>query len=322
MKKVISVLVALILVLSFSVTAFAETVKIDEFKLSFDFPENWYIATKDTPEDSDIYEYYLYYDVVMEYFANGGCFAMGVEEDGMSDISLYLEQTDEYTSIKDLNFVALEQTKKTVEETYSSYGYDDLVIDTYEGAIETFITISYTDNSNGYPLYCLDYVGLVDGVHIELCFFSYDVPPTEKDIATINGIVDSIVSENVVPSDSSSSSSVSGRRVIKGAKAIISLIVAGVTGLAAWIKKKFGKNKAAEAVSAPVNFEANENPENPDVMQETESFENTDYGETSGTYVFPNTEDSPTEKYSFCPSCGAQLADDDKFCPLCGSKVK
>jgi hypothetical protein len=85
-KKIISVILALVFAFCFSVNAFAETVELEEYKLSLEVPEGWYAVTKDTPEDSEIFEYYVYYDAAMELFEEYGIAAYIISEDGYSEI--------------------------------------------------------------------------------------------------------------------------------------------------------------------------------------------------------------------------------------------
>ena len=114
MKKIVSVLAAIILVFCFSVNTFAETVKIEEYKLSFEIPEGWYAVTKDTPEDSEVFEYYLYYDGTM---ADVESMIRILENNGWT--MLYNNETDTQYEVIYMNAMGA-----MVSFTFSSAGID------------------------------------------------------------------------------------------------------------------------------------------------------------------------------------------------------
>jgi len=306
-KKIVSVLAAIILVFCFSVNTFAETVKIEEYKLSFEIPEGWYAVTKDTPEDSEVFKYYLYYDGTMEYLEENGLLLYVISEDGFSDITVELEQTESYEGLESLSKSAIEKYCRETEETWAGYGYENCSAELYEGAAADFIKISYDYSVDGMRACGLDYIGFVDGVYCVIALTTYDETIPESYAETLKNIVDSILSENVVPENSSVDSG-TVRSILKALRRLVPVIVALIAGLVAKAKGLFGKNKKSSAEA------------------EVPSFEATEIKTESSKQIDNNFEDDLSANISesgfCCSSCGSPLSEDDKFCPLCGKKIK
>ncbi|MBR3953354.1 MAG: zinc ribbon domain-containing protein [Oscillospiraceae bacterium] len=320
MKKIISVMLSVLLTFTLSVCALGKEVTVEEFKLTMEFPEDWYIVTQDSKEDEEVFELYLNYEPFMEYLEETGSSVYAFSDFAMNEMFVYLEQTEDYVPIKDLTKFALENTKKEAEKTWSDSGFDDVSVDTYEGTIETFVTVSYNYPYDNSTLFCIDYVGYVDGIYCEFDFTSYDGPISKTDIEDINSIVDSIVSENVVPESSgSSSSSFPVRFITRNIKPIGAAIVGFFAAAFAWFKKKFGKNKnIPEEADANINTDY----EQPSMIENTEENTVTESGEY---HVFTQDEvfdDIPLQEENRCPECGGMVSEDEKFCPLCGKKIK
>lgn len=307
MKKIISVLLAFIFAFCVSVNAFAETVELEEYKISLEVPEGWLAATKDTPEDSEVFEYYLYYDLVMELFDEYGIALYLVPEDGYSEIFFELRQTEVYEEIGELSKSRLEKYMKEIEEEWIGYGYENCSVSVHEGEVTTFVTVNYDYYEAGSKVYGLDYIGYIDGIYCIISFYDYEKPISENETELMNKLTDSIISENVVPeNDSSNSGAV--RAFIKSLRRLVPVVVALVAGLFAKAKGIFGKNKKTSPEAEVPSFEATE--------IKTESSENIDYnfdGDSSA---------NDFESGFCCSSCGSPLSEEDKFCPLCGKKIK
>lgn len=322
MKKMFSLVLALMAVLILSVPAFAKEVTVDDYKLTMELPEDWLVITKESTEDEEIFVEYFYYEPMMEYLEEGGYSILALDAEGTFEFNLILEQTDDYVPLKDLSSFALNTNRKDAEKEWKSYGYENVVTDTYEGTVETFITVTYDYVIDGDKVYGLDYVGFVDGIYCIFSIYSYDGIITEEDISDMNGIVDSIVSENIIPESvqtSSSSSSSSGARFfVRHIKSIFAFIVAAVGGAFAWIKRKLGKNKAQSEETITTETQ-------PPVQNFVEeNFEETEYiesGEYHAEAPAENVGEAPEYDEKRCPECGGAVAEDDKFCPLCGKKL-
>lgn len=307
MKKIISVILALVFAFCFSVNAFAETVELEEYKLSLEVPEGWYAVTKDTPEDSEIFEYYVYYDAAMELFEEYGIAAYIISEDGYSEIFFELSQTEIYEELGELSKTRLEKYMKELEEEWTSYGYENCSVSVHEGEVTTFVTVNYDYYEAGSKVYGLDYIGYIDGIYCVISFYDYEKPISESETELMNKLTDSIISENVVPENNSSNSG-AVRALIKSVRRLVPVVIALVAGLVAKAKGLFGKNKKTPPEAEVPSFEA--------TKIKTESSEQIDN----------NFEDDLSANISesgfCCSSCGSPLSEDDKFCPLCGKKIK
>lgn len=303
MKKLVSLLLAVVFVFSLSCSAYAEVFTFDEFGLSYDIPEEWHIVTKDTPKDDRIFEDYLYYDEIMQYMSEIGLCLYAFSEDFNTEFSIELSKSDDYVEFSDYSKLQLNQSCSQVKETWEGYGFENCVVDTYSNDVTTFITVSYDYASDGVRVYGLDYIGYIDGNYTVFYITSYYDEITEDEYAVMKGIADSIVSTNIVPEEENSGSSVSGRGIIKLVRRIVIIAAAGISSFFAWIKSKKRKNTAT--------FE-----EVPAQPEETVT-EQSSFSEPA-----PEEAGLAEETSKRCSSCGASLSEDEKFCTVCGEKVK
>ncbi|MBQ7875441.1 MAG: zinc ribbon domain-containing protein [Oscillospiraceae bacterium] len=304
MKKLFSLILAVVFVFSLSCNAFAAEYTFDEFGLSYDVPEKWLVATKDTPEDAEIFVDYLYYDETMQYMSELGLCLYAISEDYNTEFTIELSKSDDYVEFSDYSGLQLKQACSQIKETWESYGYENCAVDTYSNDLTTFITVSYDYASGGVRVYGLDYLAYIDGNYTVLCLYSYYDEVTSEEIQTMQGVADSIISTNSVPEEKVSVSSSSVRSISKLLRWVVTVAVAGIGSFIAWIKSKKRKNKnVPDTVPAQPEEIIPEQTENPEPHPE----------ETAAP-------DENPQKY--CTSCGAPVSGDEKFCTVCGNKIK
>ena len=302
MKKVFSAVLLLILVFALSVNAFASVTKVDEFKLSYEVPEGWFVITRDTPEIAEVFNYYLYYDGTMSYMEELGLYLYLLSPDATDEITFQLEHTEDYEGLEGLSDFALKSNCRDVEKMWSDSGFENCSAEVYEGAVTTFVVARYDFESEGSRVYGLDYIGYVDGIYQIISLFSYDGEISAEDEEIMLNIADSIESENVVPENASSDSGFV-RSLIKSARRLVPILIAAIGGSFAWVRKKLSKKASAETEipsSEPVPM---------DNIEEI----------VSGGEEIP--EEQPISGYC-CSSCGSPLSEKDSVCPLCGKKIK
>ncbi|MBQ6579863.1 MAG: hypothetical protein IIX33_03440, partial [Oscillospiraceae bacterium] len=103
MKKIISLFFAVLFIFTFSVCAFGEEISVEEFKLTFAFPENWLVVTKNSTEDEEVFKDYLYYEETLKYLEETGLSVYAITKDGTDNFEAQLEYHTDYYSFGDLS---------------------------------------------------------------------------------------------------------------------------------------------------------------------------------------------------------------------------
>ncbi len=294
MKKIFCFVLALTLAFCLSVFSFASTITVNDYKISFDLPDEWYVVTKDSTEDEEVFEYYLYYEPTIKYLEESGISVFAVTDENLTEFDASFDYIDGYLSLRDYSPSELDEMCNDIKESWENDGYENCFVEIYEGASEPFIKLSYDLLIDGTAVYAVKYLGYVDNLSCAFSFYSYNNTISVAETEIMNSIIDSIESSNAVSGSTSSPSS--ARFLIRNFKGIVTAIIAAFAGAFAWIKSKFRKKNKGEEASARSDEQFSESPE--------------------------NTPDSPIDCFNVqCPSCGAMLSEDAKVCPLCGQKI-
>lgn len=307
MKKIASVLLAAAMVLCLGCAAFAETVAVDDYDLSFEIPDGWSILSDGSKVSTDVLdEFGLTQEEAEEMLegVNASCIAYSVELGAEVAVTVLPSEADNinlFTS-DDMNGLG-----KSFESELENTGVDFESYSFYytEGLKYLVLKYSYED-SNG-TIFCAQYFTILNSGYINIVYRSYYDELGSADYKAVNSIADSLIStrSKSAASASSSSSRTSSSAAENttsgsfgsglGSKVLIAGIIGGLFGLFVCIKnaiKKKSENKTQEAPEPEANAAETEAPA-------------------------LETENEPDR----CAKCGGAITPEDDFCPLCGEKV-
>ncbi len=193
MKKFVSVLLAVVMVMTLAVTAFAaKRYTVDELGISLSIPDSYYVITRNsTADDPAFTELGLNYDSIMDAMISGGVYLDAVKADG-EQIMLLKKAVPGFGNLSDYSVEDLEAMETDFIASYEESGSDVLDYQVYESDKYNYLRVEAYDES--IDMYVLQYCNVIDGqmYSINLAAES-EINSTQ--ISTMEGVVDTVTYE-------------------------------------------------------------------------------------------------------------------------------
>lgn len=214
-KKALTLLASAILLASVSVfPAFAVSnpVTVQDINMTLTAPESWYVITRDTPEDANIFtELSLSKDVLGGMFTQGNIYYSALEPETFSrEISVTMTENEtlyDWSGLSDADYKRFSEELKTAASQYgtgsSNIEYGDYKM--VERNKVKWMNISSTNTDDTGVTYLSQYITIVNGQHINLTFYNYVGAISAEDTALFDQFFEAAVFTQVLAKPGSGS---------------------------------------------------------------------------------------------------------------------
>lgn len=197
MKKTISLLLSLALLLSLSVPALAETWQTDEF--SIEIPDGMYRLSSDLPEDDPAWALAGVADPSskIQDYLDMGVLVNFVSQDKETSISLMKRTSDYAVQVHNLSLLDEEQRDKVLSDLVESNNEDLTISKDWFPAGDLLFYRVRLDMAGDNPLHELLYGTIINGYALNIDIFGGDEPISPQQEAMMEDLVRSIRFTNI-----------------------------------------------------------------------------------------------------------------------------
>lgn len=197
MKKTISLLLSLALLLSLSVPALAETWQTDEF--SIEIPDGMYRLSSDLPEDDPAWALAGVADPSskIQDYLDMGVLVNFVSQDKGTSISLMKRTSDYAVQVHNLSLLDAEQRDKVLSDLVESNNEDLTISKDWFPAGDLLFYRVRLDMAGESPLHELLYGTIINGYALNIDIFGGDEPISPQQEAMMEDLVRSIRFTNI-----------------------------------------------------------------------------------------------------------------------------
>ena len=201
MKKLTTILIAIMLVTSLAITAYAAstTYTVSELDLSLDIPSEYLTFTRETEENDPLLaELGISAADLIAYLESEDIYLDAIHPEGIEE--LIVSMTDnEINNFEEIGDDALLTMIPAMEEEYSNYGIAVSGCEIYHHAQVPFFRIYFNTEDNS--TYALQYYTIYDHKAMNFTLYSYTGPISEAQEIAMQNIVDTIFLNSYVPAE-------------------------------------------------------------------------------------------------------------------------
>lgn len=266
MKKFLSLIFALLIMLSFSVLTYAKEYNFDKFDVSFSFPDDWYVITRDSKESDVFFSFGADYKETMKFLSENDVYAYLLPNTLSNEVLITIVKNN---SLESLNGFSEQEMKSLASETaksFTSQGFSNISYSVYSSNNLKFIVLDYQYLASDYAIYFTQYSTVVNNYTINITLNSVNLAINSENKTIVKNIADSLkdntpkTQETLMTNTSTSSGNNSDSLF---SKVFIAGIVGAFFGAFQWLKSKmFGEEKPKKTKSTK---------ENPPVIAETKT---------------------------------------------------
>lgn len=199
MKKISAVLMALIISCCLANFAMAEAklCTIEELYMTIEVPENYYIFTREIPEDDpNLKRLGLTADELSMHFRASGIYLNGIDYDNLCEFVVIMNEMKESREIFNMADLTDEELQNAIDyfmersETSSGKLYKESGILRTDTA--TFLVLTFSSNENFYTAYGVQYYTIYNGQAINFILSAYDNSYLDNAYLDMESIINSI----------------------------------------------------------------------------------------------------------------------------------
>jgi len=241
MKKWVSIIVFLcLLVLSFPAYA-ANSITLEELDLTVALPDDYIVFTRDLSNaQSSLAKFGLTPSEMLSLMRGNNFYLVAYSEDGTCDITIAMDESGDITSLSNISEKKLKNLLQSAEEHLEAAGCSVNKVDLFNVKNVTYIRTSFSRNVDGdTPIAQISYSTIYNGKCVVVTIESYSGKVSEAQQRAISSVVESIQFHSAPQRN--------GHPMIS--HAIMGGFCAAAASFVAWILKKIGGRKSTASVA-------------------------------------------------------------------------